>query len=226
MGASASGASTAVRVFVLHSDRLLTEALEQSLADRPRVRLVGTAARRPARERLLGVRPDVVLIDGSRERQEALAAVRDLKESLPELGLLPFGLTDLEQVLDFIEAGASGYVPARASLAELITIVEAVNRGEAPCSSAVAAGAVKRLLDLSREVADRRPPSPLTPREEEVLKLVARGLCNKEIAGSLGIALPTVKNHVHGILEKTGVSSRREAVRRAYERRWIDCCLP
>lgn len=226
MSEAVASGDPAVRVFVLHSDRLLIEALERALADRKQLRLVGASARPLALESLLEARPDVVLIDASRERRVVLATVRELKEAVPQLDLVPFGLTDREEILDFIEAGANGYVPAEASLAELVAIVEAVSRGEAPCSSGVAAGAVKRLLDLSRELSDPHPSSPLTPREGEVLALVGRGLSNKEIAGALGIALSTVKNHVHSILGKIGVSFRREAVRQAYESGWIDRCLP
>lgn len=226
MMATVGKGAAVVRVFVLHSDRLLADALERSLADRQPLQLVGTAAGPPAMERLRAARPDVVLIDGSRDRPSALAAVRELREALPQLELLPFGLSDREEILDFIEAGATGYVSAQASLAELVATVEAVSRGESPSSGVVVAAALRRLLDLSRELAPRRPASPLTAREGEVLERVAGGLGNKQIAGELGIALATVKNHVHSILEKIGARSRREAVRRAYERGWIDRCLP
>lgn len=219
-------APAAVRVFVLHGDRLFTEALEQALDDHPEIHLAGAARDPPARRRLLAARPDVVLVDASHRHGVALTAVRELRDRQPGLEILVLGVADCGVGLDFIEAGANGFVPAAASVGDLVTSVEAASHGEAACSSEVVTRAVRRLLRLAERFPSQGASNPLSGREQEVLGLIGVGLCNKEIAGDLGIALATVKNHVHNILSKIGAKTRREAVRQAFECGWIDRCLP
>jgi len=118
-------------------------------------------------------------------------------------------------VLAMAEAGASGYVALDGSIEDLAAVVDSVSRGETLCSPVIAATLFHRVATLTRE----RQPEPieetLTAREVDVLRLIEEGRSNKEIASALYIEIPTVKNHVHRILEKLNVHRRAEAAARA-----------
>jgi ATP/maltotriose-dependent transcriptional regulator MalT len=124
-----------------------------------------------------------------------------------------------DRLIDFIEAGAQGYVLRGTSPAELVEAIRAAHAGRSRCSTWVAAAVVARIMELEgrRTSTDARECEPLTPREREVLGWMATGRCNKEIGGRLQISVQTVKNHVHSILAKLGAKRRREALRVAYE---------
>ncbi len=221
-----------VEVFLIHRYQLLTEAIVGSLSSAGRVECVGTAhGHGPALERLRSLEVDVVVVDASLGHREVCETIREIKESFPEVNVVYLGNDSSEEVLDFIEAGASGYVSREASLAEMLETIEAVSNRQTPCSPRVAASVLARIEELAgqRPKAGMRELGPhvqLTPREAEVLQLVAAGLRNKEIAGRLEIKLPTVKNHVHKILDKFQVKRRREAIRLAYENGLLEDPLP
>jgi DNA-binding NarL/FixJ family response regulator len=215
-----------VRLFLVHRHRLFCESLARSLAGSSRVDLVGYACDGSARsiEGRLPSGLDVVGVDaaigGGAGRAREL--VQRLKELRPGLELLALGVDTPEEILPFIEAGAAGYLPRQASLTDLVTAVVDLDCGSSTCSPEVAAAVVLRLGEVSQEVAGEADSTPgimvpLTQREREVLRLVGEGLQNKEIAKSLHISLPTVKNHVHRILDKLRVRRRRDAIGRACE---------
>lgn len=157
--------------------------------------------------------PDVILLDMALDNSHATA--RTLRGSLPSALIIALAVPESEgHVLGCVEAGISAYVPRDASLQELVDTIRAALRGEIRCSPRIVAGLFRRIATLS----DRTPTvtaAPLTRRENEVLGLIADGLSNKQIARRLCIAVPTVKNHVHNILEKLGATSRSDAVARA-----------
>lgn len=154
-------------------------------------------------------RPDVILVDVT--PSTGVATLRELAEATPETRLLAIAVRDLDpDVLACIEAGAVGYVPREASLDELADAVRRAVRGEPLASPHVIATLMRRVANLA---ANRDPASvgDLTTRELEVVGLIEKGLSNKEIAAQLSIAVATVKNHVHSILEKLKVQRRGEA---------------
>ncbi|HEX9735745.1 MAG TPA: response regulator transcription factor [Thermoanaerobaculia bacterium] len=212
-----------VRVFLIHRYRLLTDALRSSLASDAEIELVGhTGYVNEAIRRLAELAVDVVLIEADLDEAPSRPVIRQLRSAHPELKVVPIGLESNAQVLECIEAGAAGYLPLEASLAELVATLRLIREGKAPpCSPELAVAIFDRLAELSRhdEARSRRHPQSvyLTPREKQVLECVAAGLRNKEIARELEVAVPTVKNHVHKILEKLSARRRREAVRIAYE---------
>jgi two-component system, NarL family, nitrate/nitrite response regulator NarL len=153
--------------------------------------------------------PDVVLVDMT--GSGGLGTLRDLAAARPKPRLLAVGVRDVhDDVVRCVEAGAIGYVARDASLAELAEAVHAALRGETTASPHVIATLMQRVASLS---ANRRGGvvAELTSRELEVVELIERGLSNKEIAAQLSIAVTTVKNHVHNILEKLDVQRRGEA---------------
>ncbi|MCP3963367.1 MAG: response regulator transcription factor [bacterium] len=221
-----------VDVFLVHRYRLLAEAIVGSLAANGKVSCIGSADNRlAAMEQLRGLETGVVLVDASLGRREVCDTIREIKAVLPDLNVLFLGDEREEDLVDYIEAGASGYVPREASLEEMLDTIEAVDRGQTPCSPRVAASVLARIEELVGQRPERSAHKldravQLTPRESEVLRLVAAGLRNKEIASQLGIKLPTVKNHVHKILDKFQVKRRREAIRMAFENGLLEDPLP
>ena len=153
--------------------------------------------------------PDVLLVDVT--VSGGLKALRELARAAPDARLLAVGVPETERdVLMCIEAGALGYVTRDASLAELADAAHAACRGETLASPRIIATLMRRVATLSAN-GRRGGVAELTSRELEVVELIERGLSNKEIAAELSIAVTTVKNHVHSILEKLHVHRRGEA---------------
>ena len=152
------------------------------------------------------------------EETDAVQLTRRLKEELPDLRIIVLGLEDSEEViLRFIEAGAVGYVIKEASLEDLFSTITAIYNRQSPCPPRLAASLFNRMVQLARtqRVNESVEQVGLTIREKEILRLMSSGLNNRDIAMRLNIALHTVKNHVHNILEKFHVHCRREAIRLA-----------
>ncbi len=219
-------------VLLIHRYRLASDAIVESLRSDDRVgRAAAANSRAQAIEQLHAHGADVTLVDASLGRSQVAEMIREIKELFPEVKVLYRGSESSDEILESIEAGASGYVSRQAPLAEVLEVVEAVSRGRTPCSPRLAASVSARLEELAGQMSQRTAVEPdckvrLTPRETEVLELVARGMRNKEIARSLDIKLPTVKNHVHRILEKFQVKGRRRAIRSAFESGLLDDPLP
>lgn len=211
-----------IRVFLIHRYRLLTDVLTASLTEGTGIALVGhTKYVSEASQRLTELKVDIVLIEADLDEVPSRPRIRQLRDAFPDIKVVPLGLETNDQILECIEAGACGYVPLEATLNDLVKAIRLANAGKAHCSPELAVSIFSRIATLARhdEERSRRYPQGLhlTPREKEVLRLLGSGLRNKEIARELKIAVPTVKNHVHKILEKLDVRRRRDAVRMAYE---------
>jgi DNA-binding NarL/FixJ family response regulator len=163
--------------------------------------------------RLRELRPSVILLDTTFSGSMDLlrAVVREVPDSYTVA--LALGETESE-IIDWAEAGVSGYVTRDASIAELVMVIERVTRGEVLCSPRVAGSLFRRVSALASEGRTTSPPARLTAREWEIVELINEGLSNKEIAARLVIELATVKNHVHNILAKLNVARRGEAAAR------------
>jgi two-component system nitrate/nitrite response regulator NarL len=156
--------------------------------------------------------PDVVLLDAA--TPDGAATVLLLRRAAPGLRVIALAVPDDEAgLIALAEAGVAAYLTGEESLEDLRGVLAAVERGEARCSPRIAALLLGRLTALAcdRE-SERAARVALTPRELEIVELIAQGLSNKQIALSLRIEVATVKNHVHNILEKLGVDRRGKAV--------------
>jgi DNA-binding NarL/FixJ family response regulator len=157
---------------------------------------------------------DVVLMDIQLPRMSGVECVGRLKMQMPNLDVVMLTVyDDSELIFRALENGATGYLLKRTPPAEILRAIEEVQRGGAPMS-----GHIARMVVQSMQ---RRGPSPhavenLSPREEEVLRLVSKGLVNKEIADELGIALETVRGYLKSIYSKLHVRSRTEAAMKYY----------
>lgn len=212
--------SAKIRILLADDHAVLRAGLKALLNAEPDMTIVGEAAdgAEALREaaRLL---PDVVLMDISMTGTDGLAATRLIRQRCPEVRVVALTMHDNEEYLfKVLEAGGSGYVTKRAADTELIGAIRAVQRGDAFLQPTAA----RRLIDdyLGRVGAGEESESygRLTPRELEVLRLIADGYTNQEIADQLVISVKTVETHRAHILEKLGLRTRAELVRYAREK--------
>ncbi len=200
-----------IGLLIVSDIRLYREGLAQMLGREDGLRVVGTVADPQNALAAIGdSRPDVVLVDQA--MPGALGFMRAARQGSPAPAIVALGVPDVAtEVVAWAEAGIAGYVSRDAGVPELIAMVQGVGRGELLCSPRIAAALLRRVTALSSVHGLPAGSSRLTARETEVLALVERGCGNKDIARQLGIEVPTVKNHVHNILEKLQVHRRGEA---------------
>jgi two-component system nitrate/nitrite response regulator NarL len=197
-------------LFIVAEIRLYRDGLEQSLESLGFSVAGSAATAAEALCALAGQEVDVVLVDMAGIDGAAVAS--EIAERAPAAAIVALAVPEQEsEVLACAEAGVSSYVPREASLADLAAAIEAAVRGEAVCSPRIAASLLRRVRDLSVRRDERDELPPLTSRQWEILRLIDEGLSNKEIAQRLYIEVPTVKNHIHNILDKLQVRRRSEA---------------
>jgi DNA-binding NarL/FixJ family response regulator len=167
------------------------------------------------------LRPHVVVMDVSMPHVNGMEATRQLKQVLPEIRVLALSVhEDRVYIRRILDAGAAGYVPKRAVAAELLRAVRVVAGGALYVDPQVASQA-KGLLTGSSGRVRGGALSGLSPREAEVLRLIARGFANKEIAAQLGITVKTIETHKARAMEKLGLQGRAAIVRLAIEEGWL-----
>ncbi len=205
----------AIRLLILVEVGVYCEALARWLERDERFDVVAVAvSREEALAVLEEVEADIVLVDSRMPAGEDV--VRAIVTVAPLVKVVALDVPDVEgDVIAFAEAGAAGYVAREGSMDDLAAVAESVARDEALCSPEVAASLFRRVAALARERWLDPVDGRLTAREVDVLRLIEEGSSNKEIATALSIELPTVKNHVHNILQKLGVNRRAEAAARA-----------
>ena len=167
-------------------------------------------------------RPDVVLLDVRMPKAGGLDLLRDLRASseLPPTILLTT-FDDDDALLEGVKAGARGYLLKDVSLEQLTGAIRSVAAGETLIRPVVTERVLRGLEHVRRDFDALDPPDPLTRRELEILRLMAGGYSNREIAEALGTAEGTIKNHASSILSKLGVRDRTRAVLKALERGYI-----
>ena len=167
-------------------------------------------------------RPDVVLLDVRMPKASGLDLLRDLRRAneLPPTILLTT-FDDDEALIEGVKAGARGYLLKDVSLEQLTGAIRVVAAGETLIRPAVTERVLRGLEHVRRDFEALEPPDPLTKREVEILRLMAGGYSNREIAEALGTAEGTIKNHASSILSKLGVRDRTRAVLKALERGYI-----
>ncbi len=220
-GHDASGTpehSEPIRTLIVDDHALFRRGLEMVLAAEQGIELVGEAsdgeeAVKKAGESL----PDVVLMDIRMPRSSGIEACRAMKEVVPSAKIVILTISDEEEDLfEAIRAGASGYLLKDIPLDEVAETVRAVHGGQSLINPSMAGKLLHEFATLARRDEEERveqiPAPRLTDREMQVLKLVARGMNNRDIGKELFISDNTVKNHVRNILEKLQIHSRMEAV--------------
>jgi DNA-binding NarL/FixJ family response regulator len=166
-------------------------------------------------------RPDVAVLDIRMPEMTGVEAARRIKGLFPAVRVLILTAYDDDPyIFALLEAGADGYVLKTASGDELVDAVHTVYRGESALSPKIASKVVRRAT-TGRPAGAAEQVEPLTPREIDVLRLVAKGMTNREVGQELGISHRTVQGHLASIYGKLGVNSRTEAVTEALKRGWI-----
>lgn len=208
-----------IEVCLVDDQTLVRQGIRSLLELSDSIRVVGEAADgEQAIDTIPRLKPDVVLLDMRMPGMSGLDVLNALaaKDQLPPTIILTT-FDDDQLVLAGLKAGARGYLLKDVSLDQLVNAVKTVAGG----GSLVAPMVTQRLLSglerMHNEFVSLDRPDPLTERETEILRLMAGGYSNKEIANSLGVAEGTVKNHVSNILSKLGVRDRTRAVLKAFE---------
>ncbi len=213
---SATGAP--VRVLLVDDQALFREALATLLEVRPEIEVVGEAANgAEAIDKVATLRPDVVLMDLHMPVLDGIAATRRLRVEQRDTRVLALTtFDDDEDVFAALRAGAVGYLLKDVTSDRLVEALLAAARGESVLQPSVAARVVARFAELPDDVPPRPQPLvvPLSDRELEVLRLLADGGSNREIAAALFLAEGTVKNHVTNVLAKLGARDRTQAALR------------
>ncbi len=195
-----------VRVLLVDDHSVVRQGLRMFLAIDPGIEVVGEASDgQSAIEQARRLRPDVVLMDIVMPGMDGVAATYQIRQELPKTEVVALtSLVDDATVLGAVRAGAIGYVLKDTQPEQLCTVIRAAAAGQVQLAPAVAAR-------LMRHLRTPENPDSLTERETEILRLLASGKANKEIAAQLSIGEKTVKTHVSNILSKLGVQSRTQA---------------
>jgi DNA-binding NarL/FixJ family response regulator len=209
-----------IRVLVVDDQTLVREGLVSILDLLPGVEVAGAAADGEEAVRLAAeVRPDVVLMDLRMPRLDGVEATRQIGAAQPEVAVLVLTTyADDASIVAALEAGARGYLTKDAGAEQLRTAIEAVHAGQALLDPSVQRRLLARLRSGTSADRASRPgqADALTPREREVLRLMAEGLGNEEIAERLVVSEATVKTHVNNLFAKIGARGRAQAVAYAF----------
>lgn len=214
-----------IRVLICDDHMMVRQGVRMVLQSEPDIELVGEAGRGDEAVQLASaLRPDVVIMDISLPDISGIEATRQIKERVPACRVI--GLTMHEEepyVLELLRAGADGYIVKRSAAADLVGAIRAVMQGQAILDPAVTRAVVTGYVSRpAPQQVEPTEPCPLTPREREILILVAEGNTNAEIARKLYISEKTVQTHRSNMLDKLSIHDRTELVRYAIRQGLIE----
>jgi two-component system, NarL family, response regulator NreC len=206
-----------IRLLLVDDHQVVRSGLRMLLSTESDVEIVGEAGTaREALEAVKSLRPNVVLMDIGLPDLSGIDAAREIKRTNPEVAVVALTIhEDEEYFFKMLEAGASGYVPKRAAPEELLTAIRSAAAGEVYLYPSLAKLLVKDYLAQEHTSEAERALDGLTTREQEVLRYLAEGVANDEIAEALVISAKTVARHRENIMQKLGLHSRSELVRYA-----------
>jgi two-component system response regulator NreC len=211
-----------IRILIADDHGVLRAGLRALLKAEPELEVVGEAADGAEALRLAGaLRPDIVLMDISMPDCGGIEATRRLRALLPDVRVLILTVhDDKSMVQEAIQAGAAGYILKRAAESELVNAIQAVSHGDMyvhlPMTRSLQAEAT------AMPASDRVAAETLTPREIEVLRLIARGHTNRQIANLLTLSVRTVESHRANLMDKLDLHSRVELVRYAAQHGFLE----
>jgi two-component system, NarL family, response regulator NreC len=206
-----------IRLLLVDDHQVVRSGLRMLLSNEEDVEIVGDAGTaREALEAVKALKPNVVLMDIGLPDMSGIDATREIKRTNPEVAVVALTIhEDEEYFFKMLEAGAGGYVPKRAAPEELLTAIRAAASGEVYLYPSLAKLLVKDYLAQEHTSEGAKALDGLTERELEVLRYLAEGVANSEIAEALVISQKTVERHRENIMQKLGLHSRSELVRYA-----------
>lgn len=212
-----------IKVLIADDHAFVREGTRRILEQEPDLEVVAEAGDGEEAVRLASkLKPDVAIIDVAMPRVDGIEATRQIKALCPSVAVLVLSAYDDDQfVFGLLEAGAAGYLLKSVRGHEIVDAIRAVHAGESVLHPAIARKVLNRFANVSSRPRERKPLELLTEREMEVLRLVTKGLSNKEIAQELFLSIRTVQGHLANIFNKLRVGSRTEAVVHALKEGWV-----
>jgi DNA-binding NarL/FixJ family response regulator len=197
------------RILIAEDHTIMREGLRALLNSDPEFDVVGEAEDGlEAVKAVQRLKPDLVIMDLSMPKMNGVAAIREIKRASPETKIVVLTVHKNEEyILASFQAGSDGYVLKYASHEELVAAIRTVSKGQPYLSPAVSAVVLEAYLDAQKGIEGKSPCRSLTPRESELLKLVAEGYKNKQIAELLGISVKTVERHRANLMKKLDLHS-------------------
>lgn len=214
-----------IKLLLADDHAVVRSGLRMLLEAQPDMEIIAESENgRETVEKVLALRPDVVLMDIEMPGINGIEATRRIKESAPETAVLALTMYEDDQYFfEMLKAGAAGYIPKRAAPDALVNAIRTVQRGEVFLYPSMAAYLVEDYLQRDEEPEDGDLDlSDLTPREKEVLVLIAEGLTNPEISDKLTISVKTVDRHRENIMRKLNIHNRIDLVKYALKKGLID----
>ncbi len=207
-----------IRIVLADDHAVMRDGVQMVLEAQPDLHVIGTASNgADAVDLVDALRPDIAVLDIAMPKTNGLVAAREIRQRAPNTKIIFLSMHEGEEYLkEALRAGAAGYVLKRAAATDLVAAIRAVQRGDAYLDPALT-----RTLDDLRD-GDTGRLADLTERELEVLKLVAEGLTNRQIAAQLVISVKTVQSHRTNIMEKLDLHDRTDLVKYAIRRGMIE----
>lgn len=206
----------AIRIIIVEDDKELLKGISQALSLSDEVEVLATFTNAEDFIKEAGkLQPDITLMDIGLPKMSGIECIRKLKPLYPEPEFLMWTtFEDDEKIFEALSAGASGYILKTATAQQLIQAISDLHKGGSPMSSSIA----RKVIASFHNSQIKQTEYNLTPKENEVLELLAKGFRYKEIADKLFVSIETVRSHVHHIYEKLQVSSRTDALNKIYGR--------
>ena len=201
-----------IRIQVIDDNRIMREGITAIITAQPDMRVVAATGGNTDTLRLAHkLNPHILLVDLGLRNQNSVRIVRSVSRELPEVRVIGMGLIPSQsEIVEFVEAGASGFIMKAATGADFLGTIRLVAKGIKIIPPPLTSSLFSHIIDHAFKEGKGRPTNAvtMTKREREIVALIADGLSNKEIARQLNIATYTVKSHVHNILQKLALRSR------------------
>ncbi len=213
-----------IRLLMVDDHEIVRAGLRMLLQSQPDIEIVGEADNgRDAVAKAKSLTPDIVLMDISLPDMDGFEATRQIKRAAPNVAILALTMHESDEYFfKMLNAGASGYVPKKAAPTDLVTAIHTIRDGGVFLYPSLAKSLVRDYMGRASEAGAKEALDGLTDREQEVLKLIADGLTNQEIADQLTISVKTVERHRANIMSKLNLHSRTELVKYAIRKGLID----
>jgi NarL family two-component system response regulator LiaR len=212
-----------ITILLAEDHVVVRESIRQSLEKHRGLKVLGEADNgAEAVEMARRLKPDVIIMDISMPELNGIEATKQIKAFQPSTAILILTAYDYEQyIFPLLSAGAAGYLLKDVTSKELIEAIQTVHSGESVLHPAVARKVLQKFRHEETEQGDVKSKEPLTEREVKILKMAAKGMNNKDIAGELCVSVRTVESYLGTIFNKMGVGSRTEAVIRGMKEGWF-----